>query len=86
MVSLGESYAETGNLASALKSFEKATDLDPFLETAWRGKMHTFIQMGNRTAALAEYNKLKLVLKKEMDTEPSSEVESLYQKIVKMTL
>ncbi len=86
LISLAEAFTEVGDLHSALHTYERASNVEPYLEIAWQGGMQTYLRMGNRAAALAHYEKLKYVLQKEMGIEPSSEVQTLHQRIVNMSV
>jgi DNA-binding SARP family transcriptional activator len=84
LIALAEAYAEVGDLDSALSTFQKASQVEPFFESAWQGAMMIYLRMGNRAAAITHYERLKQVLHDEMGIEPSPELQALYRDIVNM--
>ncbi|MBI5304132.1 MAG: tetratricopeptide repeat protein [Chloroflexi bacterium] len=84
LMPLGEAYLEVGDLGSALSTFLKTTEVEPFLETAWKRAMETYVSMGDRAAAIALYEKLKQLLHEEMNMQPGRDIQSLYEDILKM--
>ena len=84
LMTLAEAYAETDDLESALNTFQKASQVEPFFEPAWLGAMRVYLRMGNRAAAIAHYEKLKRILQDEMGIEPGPEIQALYRDIINM--
>jgi DNA-binding SARP family transcriptional activator len=86
LLSLAQAYTEAGDLNSALSTFQRVTNAEPFLEAAWAGLMQTYLRQGNRMAAKASYEKLKQILHTEMGIEPSPEIQALYQRLINMSV
>ena len=84
LIALAEAYAETNDLESSLRTFQKASQVEPFFEPAWLGAMQVYLRMGNRAAAMRHYEKLKRLLQEEMGIEPDPEIQSLYRDILTM--
>ena len=84
LIALAEAYAETSDLESALNTFQKASQSEPFLEPAWLGAMQVYLRMGNRATAIAHYEKLKRILQDEMGIEPGPEIQALYRDIINL--
>ncbi|MBI3913021.1 MAG: tetratricopeptide repeat protein [Chloroflexi bacterium] len=82
LLSLAQAHAEMGDFALALRTFDKVCIEEPFLEAAWLGTMKTYLRMGNRAAALETYEHLKTILKKEMEIEPSPELQEFHRRII----
>ncbi|MBI3537606.1 MAG: tetratricopeptide repeat protein [Chloroflexi bacterium] len=82
MLSLAQAHDEVGDFAFALRTFDKVCIEEPFLEAAWLGTMKTYLRMGNRAAALETYEQLKTILKKEMEIEPSPELQEFHRRII----
>ena len=86
LISLAEAYAETNDLDSALNTFQKASQVEPFFEPAWLGAMQVYLRMGNRAAAITHYEKFKRILQDEMGIEPGLEIQALYRDIINLKL
>jgi len=68
----------------ALVLYQRLLALDPFDEAAHAGAMRCQIALGNRAAAINQYQRLRHILDEELGLEPgdSSEVEQLYVHIL----
>ena len=69
-LALGEGLLELGRNAEAATAFMHAIAKNEFLEQAHRGLMTARARLGDRAAALRQYEKLTILLKEELDTEP----------------
>lgn len=78
---LGAAYAHSGNGEAALQTARRQLVLDPWHEAAYRLLMRLLAQRGQRTAALAEYERCRRVLAEELGVEPSQETAVLYEQI-----
>ena len=81
LIELGQAYNEAGDCPAALRAYEKATTVEPFFESAWKAGMQTYLRMGNRAAALAHYQKLATLLRKDLRVKPSTDLQRLYERI-----
>ena len=81
LIELGQAYNEAGDGPAALRAYDKATALEPFFESAWKAGMQTYLRMGNRAAALAHYQKLATLLRKDLRVKPSTDLQRLYERI-----
>jgi LuxR family maltose regulon positive regulatory protein len=82
LITLAEAYAETDDLESALNTFQKASQAEPFFELAWLGAMQVYLRMGNRAASITHYEKLKRILQDELGIEPGPAMQALYRDII----
>ena len=72
------------------KKHKKAVDYckriiaaDEFRESAYLMAIKSFINIGNRKAAVGLYKRLKKILRDELGVEPSPEIEEMFLKISK---
>jgi two-component SAPR family response regulator len=82
---LAASHCEKeGLFPDALTLYKRMTALDPFDEAAHAGTMRCLIALGNRAAAIAQYQSLRRTLNEELGLYPeaTSEVEQLYVRIL----
>ncbi len=66
---------------SAIKYSRRRLVLDPWNEDAYRALMRTLWRMGQRTAALAEYERCKRILADDLAISPSKETSDLAEQI-----
>lgn len=85
---LGNCGLQRGNYSSGITHTHRALELDPLWEEAHRQLMHLYIQAGQRTSALSQFEVCKQILDEELGVEPEEETEELYQRILegKITL
>jgi ATP/maltotriose-dependent transcriptional regulator MalT len=76
---LGALCAQAGDHESALRHYRRAAELDEFREATRVSVIEALVKTGNRRAALAEYEKLKGLLKSELDVEPLPETDRAVQ-------
>ncbi len=59
----------------------KQIEIEPWDEPAHQALMRALVQNGQRSAALAQYDKCRRLLKQELDAEPARETTQLYESI-----
>jgi len=79
---LGEMQLEIGEPQAAVESALEALRMDPYRERTHRCLMRAYAETGNRAKALASYHEFRQLLVEEVGTEPESETEELYLKIL----
>lgn len=82
---LAAAYAHSRNDDAAIQTARRQLALDPWHEDAYRLLMRLLAQRGQRTAALAEYERCRRVLAEELGIEPSQETTTLYEQIRRET-
>ena len=75
--------ALNGETALAVQYASEVIDLEPFRETAYSQLMQLHAQMGNRAEALRVFGRCRELLREELGTSPSPELESLFLKILR---
>jgi predicted ATPase/DNA-binding SARP family transcriptional activator len=78
---LAAAYSQRRNQEAALQTARRQLALDPWHEGAYRLLMRLLAQRGQRTAALAEYERCRRILAEELGIEPSQETITLYEEI-----
>jgi ATP/maltotriose-dependent transcriptional regulator MalT/DNA-binding SARP family transcriptional activator len=82
LLDLGELCAKAGDHEAALASFRRAAELDEFREPTRLAMIEAMVNLGNRRAAIAEYDKLKGLLRAELDVDPLPETERAVQQLM----
>ncbi len=82
---LATAYTYSHNEEAAMQTARRQLALDPWHEGAYRMLMRLLAQRGQRTAALAEYERCRRVLAEELGIEPSQETVRLYEQIRRET-
>jgi DNA-binding SARP family transcriptional activator len=75
------SHARRGEYTPAIDFGNRLLALDPWREEAHRQLMLLQARNGQRSAALAQYQSCRSILRKEFDTDPSAETTALYERI-----
>ena len=76
-------YAEeTGDLVAAGRSAERQVQLDPLREPAYRQQMRIFAKQGERSLALASFERCRKVLRAELGLDPEAETLSLHAQLL----
>jgi DNA-binding SARP family transcriptional activator/predicted ATPase len=70
-----------GDDEGAMSSLNRLLRLDPLQESAHRQLMMLLATSGQRAAALAQYEKCREILKRELNLEPEAETARLYERI-----
>lgn len=81
-VRLVEGLIENGELRAALGWAQRLVSLDPLLETAHAQLIWLYAKLGQRDAALLQYQHCRDLLQRELAVEPSDELQRLYQEIL----
>jgi DNA-binding SARP family transcriptional activator/predicted hydrocarbon binding protein len=83
LTSLSEDYCELGQAEKAIPYARQLITLDPLNESAHRGLMKIYVQAGQHSAALKQYQNFEELLRKELNLDPQSETYALYKQIRK---
>jgi len=81
LAQLAEFQAATGQLEAALQHARRQLALDPWREPAFRQAMRFLALAGQRSAALAEFERCRQALNAELGVEPETETRALYERI-----
>ena len=76
MLGLARSQEAAGQFAEALKVYQKLLAEDPLQETEQQAVMRLFLQMGDRSAALRQYEQYRVLLRDQLGLEPSPETQA----------
>ncbi|MGE5124630.1 MAG: AfsR/SARP family transcriptional regulator, partial [Acidobacteriaceae bacterium] len=74
-------YEMRGDFQVAQRHAARQLELDPWREEAYRQLMRVLALIGERNAALSQYDTCRRVLAEELDVEPSAETRELYELI-----
>jgi predicted ATPase/DNA-binding SARP family transcriptional activator len=80
---LSEVYCGLGQADLAVPYARRLITLDPLDESAHRTLMEVYIQAGQHSAALKQYQSLEQLLRKELNFDPQPETRALFKKIRK---
>jgi len=83
---LAQVHYERRNFSTSLNYAHQLISVDPLRESAHRRAMLAFYQLGQRVAAIEQFNTCAQYLKSELDLEPSEDTYRLYQEIMEETL
>lgn len=72
---------DSGDFSGANEAAGRLLAMDPWREEAHRQRMLALARSGQRSAALAQYQACRKVLRQEFDAEPSAETTALFQRI-----
>jgi DNA-binding SARP family transcriptional activator/predicted ATPase len=78
---LTQYYLQQGEYNLAQKHALRQVELESYREEAHRALMQSLAKSGQRSAALAQYERCRSILTSELGVEPSSETQALYQLI-----
>jgi len=81
LLALVAAHQGRGDLAQALDAVNRLLRLDPWREEAHRAKMRLLCRMGQRSAALAQFEACKTVLRRELGVPPAGDTVALYERI-----
>jgi DNA-binding SARP family transcriptional activator/DNA-binding CsgD family transcriptional regulator len=73
--------AEAGEHPGAIETLERLLAVEPVDEAGHVGLMRQYALVGERSRALAQYQRLKTVLERELDAEPDAASQRLYEAI-----
>ena len=74
-------YEQRGEYEQALVYTRRRVSLDPLDESAHRALMHLYFQIGQRNAALRQYQECSRTLKTELHISPENTTTELYERI-----
>ena len=78
---LAEAYEERGEARRACDYAWRQVELEPWHEEAHQQLMHLLALSGQRSAALAQYEACRRILREELGVEPARETTALYERI-----
>ncbi|MBI1797839.1 MAG: tetratricopeptide repeat protein [Candidatus Eisenbacteria bacterium] len=82
LLDLGALCVAAGDHAAALAHFRRAAELDEFREATRVAVIESLVRTGNRRAAIAEYDKLKALLRGDLAVDPLPETERAVQALL----
>jgi predicted ATPase/DNA-binding SARP family transcriptional activator len=82
LIELAELYAAAGEPAQAIEALQRAVVADPLHEGAHRALMRLFTTCGRRQQALAQYERLRGALRRELEADPDPASRRLYREIL----
>jgi DNA-binding SARP family transcriptional activator len=71
-----------GHLQRAVKEYERLVAQDPYREPAHRELMRCHYRLGNRVAAVKQYQSCIQILREDLGLSPTAETEELYLQII----
>src|SRR5215216_6266311 len=80
---LSEDHSSLGQAEQAIPFARRLIALDPLNEASHRQLMQVYIQAGQHSAALKQYQACEQILRKELGLDPQHETRDLYKKIRK---
>ena len=83
ITTLSEDYCTLGQAEQAIPHARRLISLDPLNESSHRQLMEVYIQAGQHSAALKQYQACEQILRKELGLNPQPETLTLYKKIRK---
>ena len=83
LVMISDGYCEIGRAEQAIPYARRLITLDPLDESAHRQLMQVYMQAGQHSAALKQYQACEQLLRKELGVDPQPETRDLYKKIRK---
>ncbi len=82
LAGMAECHAARGSYAEAVQVCRDALVHDPCRESVHRALMSHLVRLGQTDAAIAQYHGCERILARELDVEPMSETQRLYQRIL----
>jgi predicted ATPase/DNA-binding SARP family transcriptional activator len=83
LLELADRLGAGGDGAAAIELLEQAVVLDPLHEPAHRALMRLFAAAGRRQQALAQYQRLRAALKRELEADPDPQTAGLYRTLLR---
>src|SRR5687767_11684265 len=83
LTTLSKDYCALGQAEKAIPHARRLISLDPLNESAHRQLMEVYIQAGQHSAAMKQYQTCEQTLRKELNLDPQPETRALYKKIRK---
>lgn len=81
-LALGATALAAGDPQTALEHYRAAAELDPYRESTRVGVIECLVRIGNRRAAVVEYDRLKGLLRAELSVDPLPETEEAVQALL----
>ncbi|MCX6048515.1 MAG: BTAD domain-containing putative transcriptional regulator [Chloroflexi bacterium] len=81
LTQLANAAESNGDEEGALQTAQRQLAMEPWLEATHRQVMRILVQRGQRAAALAQYQRCRLVLAEELGVTPDAETTALYEQI-----
>jgi DNA-binding SARP family transcriptional activator len=82
MEALAALFSARGNLAQAVELYQRLLALDPCQESIHQALMRCYWRLGDRAAAIRQYQACARVLRTELGLSPAAETEDLYLQII----
>ncbi len=82
LIKLGQSYEELGTISKAISCYKKVVDSEPLYEYAYQRIILLYSTRGKTNQALQTYEKLKLILQTELQSEPEPFSKKIYEQII----
>ena len=82
ITNLAYAYTDQGKYYNAIDLYQKLLSLDPFNENAYREIMRCYYRLGDRAAAIRQYQTCVDMLREELALSPSEETLKLYKEII----
>mgnify|MGYP001065929589 CR=1 FL=1 len=79
---LAELYGSGGDLQRAIELYQRLLTEDPYQETAYQRLMRFYHRLGDRAAAIRQYQTCAEVLREDLGLSPMPETEALYLQII----
>jgi predicted ATPase/DNA-binding SARP family transcriptional activator len=83
LLELADRLGASGDGAAAIELLEQAVVIDPLHEPAHRALMRLFVAAGRRQQALAQYQRLRAALKRELEADPDPQTAGLYRALLR---
>jgi DNA-binding SARP family transcriptional activator len=83
LITLSEAHRSLGQAEQAIPYARRLITLDPLNESFHRQLMQVYMQAGQHSAALKQYQACEQILRKELGMDPQPETRDLYKKIRK---
>ena len=83
LTTISEDYCALGQAEKAIPHARRLISLDPLNESAHRQLMEVYIQAGQHSAALKQYQTCEQILRQELNLDPQPETRTVYKKIRK---
>ena len=79
---LAELHARSGHLQQAINEYQQLISEDPYRELAHRELMRCHYRLGDRIAAIRQYQSCVEILREDLGLSPAAETEALYLQII----
>jgi LuxR family maltose regulon positive regulatory protein len=73
---------EQGDLQAAIELYQRVVASEPYQEAAHRAIMDCYYRLGDRAAAIRQYQACVEILREDLGLSPMPETEELYLKII----